>query len=62
MSIYMVFYKILACQKILLNSIECVRVKTGKTINILDVKLVKNSDIIKSANFSSAESTILTHK
>ena len=39
-----------------------VHVKTSKTINILDVKLVKNSDIIKLENFNAAESTILTNK
>ena len=45
-----------------LNSIVCVRVKKSQTINILDVRLVKNSDIIKLANFNTAESTILTDK
>ena len=36
-------------------------VKISET-NILDVKLVKNSDIIKLENFNAAESTILTNK
>ena len=40
----------------------CVRVKKSKAINILEVKLVKNSDIIKLENFNAAESTILTNK
>ena len=40
---------------------QCVHVKKSKT-NILDVKLVKNSDIIKLENFNTAESTILTSK
>ena len=62
MSIYMVFYKILTCQKIILNSTVCVHVKKCKTINILDVKLIKNSDIIKLANFNTAESTILADR
>ena len=44
MSIYIFFYKILACQKLLLNS-RCMRVKKSKTINNLDVKLVRNSGI-----------------
>ena len=38
------------------------RVKKSKAINILDVKLVKNSDIIELENFNTAESTILTNK
>ena len=33
----------------------------SKTINILDVKLVKNSDIIELENFNLAENTILTN-
>ena len=41
---------------------QCVHVEKSKTINILDVKLVKNSDIIKLENFNTAESTILTNK
>ena len=63
MSIYMVFYKIkfLLAKKILLNSM-CVPVKKSKTINILDVKLVKHSNIIKLENFNTAEDTILTNK
>ena len=40
----------------------CVRVKKSKTINILDVKLVKHSNIIKLENFNTAEDTILTNK
>ena len=40
----------------------CVQVKKSKTINILEVKLVKNSDIIKLENFNTAENTILTNK
>ena len=40
----------------------CVHVEKSKTINILDVKLVKNSDIIKLENFNTAGSIILTNK
>ena len=54
--------KFLPAKKLLLNSMMCVRVEKSKTINILDVKLVKNSDIIKLENFNTAESTILTNK
>ena len=61
MSIYIAFYKILAGKKLLLNTM-CVRIKKSKTINILDVKLVKNSDIIKLETFNTAGSTILTNK
>ena len=63
MSIHMLFYKILTCQKIIIKR-YCVygRVRKRKTINTLDVKLVKNSDIIKLANFNTAESNILTDK
>ena len=38
---------------------KSMRVKKSKTINILDVRLVKISDITKLANFNTAESTIL---
>ena len=54
--------KFLPAKKLLLNSMMCVRVEKSKTINILDVKLVKNSDIIKLENFNTAGSTILTNK
>ena len=40
----------------------CVRVKKSKTINILDVKLLKSSDIRKLEKFNTAESTTLTNK
>ena len=52
MSIYMVFIKFSLAKK-------SMRVKKSKTINILDVRLVKISDITKLANFNTAESTIL---
>ena len=39
-----------------------VHVQKSKIINILDVKLVKNSDITKLGNFNTAESTNLTNK
>ena len=39
----------------------CVHVKKSKTINIPDVKQVKNSDIIRLENFNYAESTTLTN-
>ena len=54
--------KFLPAKKLLLNSMMCVRVEKSKTINILDVKLVKNSDIIKLENFNTAGSIILTNK
>ena len=37
------------------------RVKKSKTINILDGKLVKNSDIIKLTNFNTAENNVPGH-
>ena len=37
-------------------------VKNSKVINILDIKLVKNSNITKLANFNIAEGNILTDK
>ena len=40
----------------------CVYVKKSKTIKIVDIKLVKNSDIIKLENFNTAEGTTLTNK
>ena len=58
----MVFYKILTCQKSLWNGIVYMFVKNSKVINILDIKLVKNSNITKLANFNIAEGNILTDK
>ena len=40
----------------------CVHVKKSKTINILHVELMKNSDIIKLEIFNTVESTILANK
>ena len=40
----------------------CVLVKKSKVINILNVKLVKNSNITKLENFNSTENNILTDK
>ena len=51
MSIYMSFFvKFLLTKKSVLNSIVYVCVKKSKVINVLDVKLIKNSDITKLAN------------
>ena len=55
------FIRFLHAKKLPLNCM-CVQVKKSKTINILEVKLVKNSDIIKLENFNTAENTILTNK
>ena len=60
-SICIVFLQNTYLQKLLLNSM-CVRINKSKTINILDVKLVKNSDIIKLEIFNTSESSILTTK
>ena len=56
------FTKFSLAKKSILNSIVCARVKKSKNINILYVKLVKNSDIIKLANFNTAKSTILADR
>ena len=65
----MFFYKVFTCQKIIMTwycvcvcVCVCVLVKKSKVINILNVKLVKNSNITKLENFNSTENNILTDK
>ena len=58
MFINMAFHKIRACRKIIKQHCVCALKKAMYS----EVKLVKNSDTIKLANFNTAESTILTDK